>query len=346
VQVFHQISPDFTYNKTPSNHVLGEWLHQIQSIFPNDTVSITSSTTDESRIIIKVSSAQNPGDFYMFDTQKRKLRFLTKSSPWIEPKKMAEVQPIKLSVRDGMELFGYLTKPLNQNKNLPLVILPHGGPHNVRDYWEYDPDVQLLAKHGYAVLQLNYRGSGGYGRDYQANGYGEWGGKMQDDLTDATNWAINSGLADEKRICVYGASYGGYAAMMAAIKEPNLYKCAIGYAGVYDLPLLFQEGDISDTKRGLNYLDKVIGKDQNELKQRSPAYNVDKIKAGLFFVHGGKDERAPIEQLNAMTKALDNIKYPYELMLKGNEGHGFYQLDNREEFYKRLLSFLKQHIGN
>ena len=340
------VSPDFTYNKNPAEHPIGNWLKKLQKIFPQNTVSITSGSRDNARFIVKVSSASNPGDFYLLDTKSGKVRFLTKSSPWIDSKKMAEVKPIKLAVRDGMEIFGYITTPKDKTKNLPLVVLPHGGPHGVRDYWEYNPDVQLLANNGYAVLQVNFRGSDGYGREFSVAGYGQWGAKMQDDVTDATLWAIEQGIADPKKICIYGGSYGAYSALMGAVRNPDLYQCAVGYAGVYDLPQMFEEGDISDSKKGLNYLKAVLGNDVEKLKTRSPVHNIDKLKASLLLVHGGKDERTPITQLESLTKALDEADYPYETLIKPNEGHGFYQLDNREDFYNKLLKFLDKNIGH
>ena len=339
------VSPDFTYNKNPTNHPVGNWLTKLQKLFPQDTVSITSGTKDNSRFIVKVDSATNPGDFYLLDTKSGQIRFLTKSSPWIDPKLMSEVKPVKLTVTDGMEIFGYITTPKAKNKNLPLVVLPHGGPHGVRDYWEYNPEVQLLANKGYAVLQVNFRGSGGYGKKYSVAGYGQWGGKMQDDITDATQWVIEQGIADPKRICIYGGSYGAYAALMGAVKNPDLYQCAIGYAGVYDLPQMFEEGDISDSKKGLNYLKSVLGDNAAVLKSRSPVHNVDKLKASLLLVHGGEDVRTPISQLESLTEALDKANYSYETLIKENEGHGFYKLSNREEFFNKLLQFLDKNIG-
>lgn len=340
-----KISPDRTYNQTLTDHNLASWLDKLQATFPNDTINITSATKDESKLIVYVSSAKDPGAYYLFNTQSKEMQFLVNSSPIVDPEKMAEVKPFTITSRDGIELSGYLTLPNSGQKNLPLVIYPHGGPHGPRDFWRFDSDAQMLASRGYAVLQLNFRGSGGYGREFEYSGYRKWGLEMQDDLTDATNWAIESGLADAKRICIYGASYGGYATLMAVVKEPDLYKCAIGYVGVYSLPMMFEEGDIPSTQWGINYLEKALGTDTDDLKNRSPAYNVDKIKAALFIVHGAKDERVPIEQAEFLMKQLDKRNHPYEVLIKEKEGHGFYKEEHRLELYEKMLQFLNKHIG-
>jgi dipeptidyl aminopeptidase/acylaminoacyl peptidase len=341
-----QISPDRTYNKTLTEHNLALWLDKLQATFPNDTINITSATNDESKLIVYVSSARDPGAYYLFNTQSKEMQFVVNSAPLVNPDKMAQVKPFTLTSRDGIELSGYLTLPNSKQKNLPLVVYPHGGPHGPRDFWRFDPDAQMLASRGYAVLQLNFRGSGGYGRDFQYSGYRKWGLEMQDDLTDATHWAIESGVADAQRICIYGASYGGYATLMGVVKEPDLYKCAIGYVGVYSLPMMFEEGDIPSTQSGINYLQQALGTDPTDLENRSPAYNVDKIKAALFLVHGGKDERVPIEQAEFLIKQLDRRNYPYELLVKDKEGHGFYKEEHRLELYQKMLLFLDKHIGS
>lgn len=341
-----QISPDRTYNKTLTEHNLALWLDKLQATFPNDTINITSATNDESKLIVYVSSARDPGAYYLFNTQSKEMQFVVNSAPLVNPDKMAQVKPFTLTSRDGIELSGYLTLPNSKQKNLPLVVYPHGGPHGPRDFWRFDPDAQMLASRGYAVLQLNFRGSGGYGRDFQYSGYRKWGLEMQDDLTDATHWAIESGVADAQRICIYGASYGGYATLMGVVKEPDLYKCAIGYVGVYSLPMMFEEGDIPSTQSGINYLQQALGTDPTDLENRSPAYNVDKIKAALFLVHGGKDERVPIEQAEFLIKQLDKRNYPYELLVKDKEGHGFYKEEHRLELYQKMLLFLDKHIGS
>ena len=340
-----RISPDKTQNITLVKSDMAKWMDQLQAVFPNDTVNITSSTRDASSLILFVSSGSDPGAYYLFDTKTKKLQFLLNTSPWVDSSKMAKVEPFTITARDGVELRGYLTLPKGDPKNLPLVVYPHGGPHGPRDFLRFDPDAQMLASRGYAVLQLNFRGSGGYGRDFEQSGYKKWGLEMQDDLTDATNWAVQTGLANKDRMCIYGASYGGYASLMGVVKEPDLYKCAIGYVGVYSLPMMFEEGDSAASKFAIDILKSYLGEDQEDLKARSPAYNVDKIKAALFIVQGGKDIRVPIEQMYALTNQLDKRGYPYELMVKEYEGHGFYKEEHRLELYQRMLTFLDKHIG-
>jgi dipeptidyl aminopeptidase/acylaminoacyl peptidase len=340
-----RISPDKTKNVTLVKSDMAKWTNQLQAVFPNDTVDITSYTRDADSLIVYVSSGSDPGAYYLFDTQSKKLQFLLNTSPWVDSSKMAAVEPFTITARDGVELSGYLTLPKGADKNLPLIVYPHGGPHGPRDFWQFNPDAQMLASRGYAVLQLNFRGSGGYGREFELSGFKKWGREMQDDLTDATNWAVQSGLANKDRMCIYGASYGGYASLMGVVREPDLYKCAIGYVGVYDLPMMFEEGDIPASKSGIAFLKRALGEDQADLKARSPAYNVDKIKAALFIVQGGKDIRVPIEQMYSLTNQLDKRDYPYELMVKENEGHGFYKEKHRLELYKRMLTFLDKHIG-
>lgn len=226
-----------------------------------------------------------------------------------------------------------------------MVVMPHGGPHGPYDEWGYDPDVQLLASNGYAVLQVNFRGSGGYGQDFEAMGYQKWGREMQDDITDATLWAINERIADPDRICIAGASYGGYASLMAVVREPDLYQCAIPIAGVYSLPMMRKKGDYRRNRRASNvFLDDYLGRDEDDLIARSPAYHVDQIKADLFFIHGTEDVRVPIDQAEFVRDQLDDAGISYEWMER-DEGHGFTQLENRRDMYEAILMFLDQHIG-
>ncbi len=221
-----------------------------------------------------------------------------------------------------------------------------GGPHGPYDTWGYDSDVQFLASRGYAVLQVNYRGSGGRGRAFMERGYGEWGGKMQDDIADGVRWAIDEGLVDADRICTYGASYGGYAAMMQPIRYPALYKCAIGYVGVYDLEVMKQEGDITDRASGRRYLDRVLGTDTARLKAWSPAQNVDSITIPVLLVQGNIDKRVPMEQFDALRKAFEARGVPVETLVARGEGHGFYKPENRAELYRRMEAFLDKYIGD
>lgn len=317
----------------------------LQKAFPNDVAVFLNFANDGKTGLVHVFSDRNAGDFYLFDTAKMGADYIYSARKWLEPEQMAAMQPISFKARDGLELHGYLTLPPGSDgKNLPLIVNPHGGPHDVRDYWGFDPEVQLLASRGYAVLQLNFRGSDGYGIDFQQAGYRQWGLTMQDDLTDATNWAVKQGYADSKRMCIYGASYGGYAALEGVIREPDLYRCAIGYVGVYDLSLMYKDGDIPKSLFGKQYLQMIIGSDSAEMQKRSPVGGVSRIKSALMLVAGGRDERVPISQANALRKALDDRDYPYRWMLKDTEGHGYYLTNNKMELYTEMLDFLGKNI--
>ncbi|MFT5995371.1 MAG: dipeptidyl aminopeptidase/acylaminoacyl peptidase, partial [Glaciecola sp.] len=195
---------------------------------------------------------------------------------------------------------------------------------------------------GYAVVQINFRGSGGYGDAFEEAGYRKWGREMQDDVTDATLWAVEQGYADKDRLCIYGGSYGGYSALMGVVREPDLYQCAMGYVGVYSMPIFYTHGDIPKRASGVKYLERVIGTDQEVMLANSPAYNVDKIKAALFIAHGKKDVRVPMEQYYALTEALDKIGKPYESMLR-EEGHGYSLEQNRYDLYNKMITFFDKH---
>ncbi len=317
-----------------------------EAAFPDKYVSIGEPTKDGKLAIITVRSDKDPGQFYLFDNETGKLSFQMAARPWIDEKQMATRYPIKFKARDGLEIRGYLTLPNGKQKDLPMVLLVHGGPYGPKDSWFWDGESQFLANRGYAVLQVNYRGSGGRGREFQYGAYRQMGKEMQDDLTDATLWAIENGFADKNRICIYGGSYGGYAALMGVIKEPDLYQCAIGYAGAYDIAVQRDESDTATIKAGRKFLDEAWNAyNEDFVRERSPVYHVDKITAALMLVHGRDDPRTPIEGYNVLTDALDKVGHPYESMVKPNEGHGFYDRENAYEFYSMMEQFLKKHIG-
>jgi dipeptidyl aminopeptidase/acylaminoacyl peptidase len=315
--------------------------------FPGESVRFVSGTSDGHLSIVLVEADTDPGTFYLYDRNANKLTPLLARKPWIRPEQMASKQPFEFSARDGMKLQGYVSYPPGHEntQHLPMIVMVHGGPYGVRDLWNFDPEVQALATRGYAVLQVNFRGSGGYGYDFERAGFGEWGGKMQDDVTDATHWAITQGLADPQRICIFGASYGGYAALEGAVKEPELYKCAIGYLGVYDLAMMFTRGDIPQSAFGKNYLQLVLGNDMSVLAQRSPIDQLDRLKAKVMLVVGGKDKRAPPIQGINLHNALRKRHIEHEWLYKPDEMHGFYDEANVTELYTTMLQFIGSSIG-
>lgn len=316
----------------------------LEAAFPGHSVTVTSSTKDGKLALIEVSSDRNPGDFYLFDVERKKADHFVSRQQWIDPEAMAEMQPVTFKARDGLTLHGYLTKPKGASGPVPLIVLPHGGPFGRRDVWGYDAEVQLLAAAGYGVLQVNFRGSGGYGRAFETLGARQWGGTMQDDLTDATRWAIEQRHALADRICIYGNSYGAYAALMGVAKEPDLYRCAVGYVGVYDLPTLHTDGDTRETVSGKTFIREWIG-EREDLAAVSPTRLAERVKVPVFLAAGGEDERAPIVHSEMMERALRKVGVPVETLYFPTEGHGFYTEPHRMEYYTRLLAFFARHLG-
>ena len=315
--------------------------------FPGESVRFVSGTRDGSLSVVLVEADADPGTFFLYDAKASKLTPLLARASWINPEQMARKQPFDFTARDGMKLHGYLSYPPghSQDKNLPMVVLVHGGPFGIRDRWDYEPDVQAIATRGYAVLQVNYRGSGGYGYDYEHAGWREWGGKMQDDVTDATRWTIAKGIANAQRICIFGGSYGGYAALEGAVKEPDLYKCTIGYVGVYDLPLMYHRGDIPQSSFGEEYLKRQLGDDMTVLASHSPINQLGALKARVMLIVGGEDKRVPPIQGLSLHQALAARGIAHEWLFKPDEMHGFYNQANNTELYTKLLQFLAASIG-
>jgi len=227
-----------------------------------------------------------------------------------------------------------------------MVVLVHGGPYEVTETWGYDAEAALIAENGYAVLRVNFRGSGGYGNAFVEKGFRQWGRAMQDDLTDATRWAIQQGHADPGKVCIYGMSYGGYAALMGAVREPGLYRCVAGYAAPYDLAKMYKWGSIRRSDLGLEYLERVLGKDKQELAAYSPAQRADAIKVPVLLAHGRLDARVDVRHSQQLAKAMRKAGTPVELVEYPNEGHGLAIDADREDFYARLLAFLDAHLGH
>lgn len=322
-------------------------VHQwLRTKFPNHEVDITSQTDDLTLAVARVTEPRTPPVFFVVDVSHHKLTHQLPSRPDLKPEDLAAMEAIEFSARDGMKIRGYLTTPNGpRTKQLPMIVMVHGGPHGVWDSFGFDFEAQLLASRGYAVLQVNYRGSGGRGRVFEGAGYGRWGREMQDDITDGVRWVIGDGVADPKRICIYGGSYGAYAALTGAFREPDMFRCAVGMAGVYDLPLLFEKGDVQKIERGVNYLKLAVGTDMEELKRRSPVYNADKIRAAVLLLHGKIDERAPFEHAKRMREALEKAGNPPEWSTEWGEGHGFFDEANRAAAYELMLKFFAKHLG-
>lgn len=319
--------------------------------FP-DRVNVLDWSTDLNRVLIDSHSDLAPGTFYLYDRKAAKMEWLGDRRPWIDPKKMSPMEPVRYKSRDGLEIPAYLTIPRGSTgKNLPLVVNVHGGPYVPGDSWGFNPEVQFLASRGYAVLQPNYRGTSRYGRKHWSIGFKQWGLTMQDDITDGVQWAIEQGIADPKRVCIYGGSYGGYAALMGAVKTPELFKCAIDYVGVTDIPL-FLTATWSDTYQSsfaqysIKYLIGDPDKDLEQLKATSPVNLASRIKIPVMMAYGASDVRVVPEHGTFMKAALERAGNPPEVwMMVDGEGHGFRRLDNQVMFYGAMEKFLDKHIG-
>lgn len=318
----------------------------LEAQLPGYEISLSSSTKDEDRFIVRTFSDRTLGSYYIYTFSTNTLTKIGDVGPWLKEDQMCVMKPISFYSRDGLLINGYLTLPLGKDpKNLPVVVNPHGGPW-ARDNWGFNPEVQFLANRGFAVLQLNFRGSTGYGRSFMEASFKQWGLKMQDDITDGVNWLIKEGIADPKRVAIYGASYGGYATLAGITYTPDLYCCAVDYVGVSNL-LSFMQTIPPYWKPYLEMMYEMVGNPNSEyemLKAASPVFHVDKIKCPLFVAQGAKDPRVNINESNQIVEALQKRGVTVEYMVKENEGHGFSNEENQFAFYKAMEKFLKKHM--
>ncbi len=314
-------------------------------------IAITGNTRNEDIYIVRTYSDRSLGTYYIYDTETEKLDKIVDVSPWINENDMATCFPVQYKTRDGLNIHGYLTLPKGLNletaKNLPTVINPHGGPW-ARDSWGFNPEVQFLANRGYAVLQMNFRGSVGYGREFLEKSFKQWGLTMQDDITDGTNWLVEKGISDPKNIAIYGGSYGGYATLMGLVKEPKLYAAGVDYVGVSNM-FTFIKAVPEYWKPMLDMMYEMIGNpvaDSVYFKQVSPVYHVDKIVAPLFVAQGKNDPRVNIEESDQIVDAMKARNIDIEYMVKDDEGHGFHNQENKFDFYRAMEKFLAKHLDN
>jgi len=308
-------------------------------------VSIISADRNENVFTVAVDGDVNPGEYYLLDLRgKAQFVQLGKMYSRISPDQLQPMTPIEYRARDGLLIHGFLTLPAGAaGKKVPLILHPHGGPYGIWDQWGYDPEVQFLANRGYAVLQPNYRGSGGYGETFLLAGRHEWGRKMQDDLTDAVKWAVDQGIADPARVCIYGASYGGYAALAGAVFTPDLYRCAVNYVGVSDMTLI-SNWQHEEGEQGKAFDHNMVGDDKKVLDSISPVNFVSQIKIPTLHAYGENDPRVDIKNWKELERQLKKYNMSYEYIREDNEGHGFRTEQARINFYRHLEAFLDKYL--
>jgi dipeptidyl aminopeptidase/acylaminoacyl peptidase len=315
---------------------------QLDKALPNAINTVADASADEKRYLIWSGSASDPGMYFLLDRTTRRMHPVVAPYNRIDRERLAEVKAVKYQARDGLTLPAYLTLPRGKEpKGLPLVLLPHGGPFE-RDDWTYDPLVQFYASRGYAVLQPQFRGSTGYGKSFVERGYGEFGKKMQDDLDDGVDWLARTGQIDPKRVCIAGMSYGGYAAMWGAIRNPERYRCAISWAGPSDLSAMLRHDRrlFSATRYYREWRSKVAGEGKSDLAAVSPIKFAASVKVPILIGHGEEDERVPVEQSHEMVKALEKANAKVSSIFYKESGHDFATAKDLEDWLKRMEAFL------
>ncbi|HTS85635.1 MAG TPA: S9 family peptidase [Usitatibacter sp.] len=319
----------------------------IEKKLPGMEITLQNSTKPEDKFIVAAGNDRTPGARYIYDAKADTLTKLGDINTKIPEDAMSFMKPINYTARDGLAIHGYLTLPLGREpKNLACVVNPHGGPW-ARDTWGYNPEVQFLANRGYCVLQMNFRSSTGYGRKFWEAGFGQWGLKMQDDITDGVKWLIAQGIADPKRVGIYGGSYGGYATLAGVTFTPDLYAAAVDYVGVANM-FTFMKTIPPYWKPLMPKFYEMVGdpvKDKARLEATSPVMHADRIKTPLFVAQGARDPRVNKDESDQMVAALKKRGVAVEYMVKDNEGHGFRNEENQFAFYEAMEKFLAAHMA-
>lgn len=313
---------------------------------PQTEIRITDRTEAEDKFIVRTYTDRSPGAFYLYESKGKKLTQLAEVNQALKPEELCEVRPVEYEANDGVTIHGYLTLPQGkQRKNLPVIVMPHGGP-DARNTWTYNAEVQFLANRGYAVFQMNFRGSSGYGKAFWSAGFKQWGGRIQQDITDGVHWLIKEGIADPKRIGIYGFSFGGYSALWGLCNQPDLYACGVSYSGLSNLYSYLKA--IPPYYRPYRLMiEEMVGSPETDgdyLRQASPIFHADRIKAPLLIVQGLKDKRVNVNETEQLVKELRKRNVPVTYLLKENEGHVFRNEENRLEFYERLEKFLETNL--
>ena len=319
---------------------------RIEAKLPGYEIVLQSQTRDEDKFIVAATNDKTPGARYVYDAKSDTLAKMAEINPWIPDGDMAPMKPISYRSRDGLTIHGYLTLPVGRPaQNLACIVNPHGGPW-ARDVWGYNPEVQLLANRGFCVLQMNFRSSTGYGRSFWEAGFGQWGLRMQDDITDGARWLIAQGIADPKRLGLYGASYGGYATLAGVTFTPDLYAAAVDYVGVSNL-FTFMKTIPPYWLPELEKMQAMVGdveKDKDRLAATSPALHTERIRTPLFIAQGARDPRVNKTESDQVVEALRKRGVEVQYMVKDNEGHGFRNEENQLDFYAAMEAFFTSHL--
>lgn len=322
---------------------------RIKAHFPDERYGIADSDKAERNYLIYVGGDRTRGAYWLYDAETDKAEKVAELAPWLKKEEMNEMLPVTYTTSDGLTIEAYLTLPaglsIEDAHNLPVVVNPHGGPW-ARDCWGYSSEAQFLSNRGYAVFQMNFRGSTGYGRRFLEASYKQWGLKMQDDITEGVEWLIGQGIANPKRIAIYGGSYGGYAVLAGLTLTPKLYACGIDYVGVSNL-FTFMKTIPPYWRPMLEMMYEQVGNpdtDAEQLNATSPALHADKICVPLFIAQGANDPRVNKAESDQMVEALKKRGIEVEYMVKDNEGHGFHNQENRFDFYRAMEAFLAKYL--
>lgn len=324
---------------------------KFQEKFGDKQYSIADYTDDENNLLLYVTSDKLYGKYYSYDVAKDEFKELFNLMPQLKEEDMAEMRPITFKSRDGITLHGYITLPKAaiDGEKVPVIVNPHGGPQGIRDSWGFNPEAQLFASRGYATLQVNFRISGGYGKEFLESGFKQIGRKAMDDVEDGLQYVVDQGWVDKDKAAIYGGSHGGYAVLRGLTKTPDLYACGVDYVGVSNL-FTFMQTIPPYWKPYLKIIkeiwyDEDIAEEKAIMEEVSPVYQIDKISKPLFVVQGANDPRVNIDESDQIVEALRAKGFDVPYMVKYDEGHGFGKEENSIALYKSMMGFYAKHLG-